>query len=224
MLKKNNPHDKFVQETLDKKDNAVSFVKNYLPEEIREVINIDSLEVKKDKFVSEELDEYYSDLLYKLDINGKDGYIYLLFEHKSYQDKDIGLQLLKYLLKIWDKKRKDDQKLPVVIPLVIYHGEQEWQVSTHFAELIDSEEEILKKYIPDFEYLLYDLSQYKDKDIIGTRELRTRLEILKYIRSKKFLDKFGNILDILAEEFDIEDIKPIVMYVDLNYSCQMKFS
>ncbi|WP_083996202.1 Rpn family recombination-promoting nuclease/putative transposase [Desulfosporosinus acididurans] len=34
----------------------------------------------------------------------KDGYLYLLFEHKSYPSPKRALQLLKYILNIWEQK------------------------------------------------------------------------------------------------------------------------
>lgn len=208
MLKMNNPHDKFIKDTLTKKENAVSFLKNYLPQEIKDKINPEDIEIEKDSFVNEELKEYFSDLLYRVNIDGKEGYIYLLFEHKSYPDKDIGLQLLEYLLHIWKSKRKQKQILPVVIPLIIYHGNQEWKISTRFSDLINTGD-TFSKYIPDFEYILYDLSQISDEDIIGTDELRARLLLLRYIRRNDFIDKFTQIL----EEYDINFLKPLVIYV-----------
>ncbi|WP_422674112.1 Rpn family recombination-promoting nuclease/putative transposase [Caldifermentibacillus hisashii] len=36
----------------------------------------------------------------------KYGYLYFLFEHKSYPDKGISLQLLKYMVEIWEAKIK----------------------------------------------------------------------------------------------------------------------
>ncbi|WP_133514341.1 Rpn family recombination-promoting nuclease/putative transposase [Halanaerobium saccharolyticum] len=41
-----------------------------------------------------------------------------LIEHKSYPDKEVSLQLLKYITKIWDLylKQNNSGKLPVVLP------------------------------------------------------------------------------------------------------------
>ena len=92
-----NPHDRFFKETLSVKENARSFLENYLPDEIRAITQIESLEIEKDSFVTEELRDYYSDLLYNVKFSDREGYIYLLFEHKSYGEKLIGLQLLEYI-------------------------------------------------------------------------------------------------------------------------------
>ncbi|MCB8818113.1 Rpn family recombination-promoting nuclease/putative transposase [Desulfosporosinus shakirovi] len=47
----------------------------------------------------------FSDLLFQTKINHKDGYLYLLFEHKSYPSPKIALQLyLSWLLISWKTK------------------------------------------------------------------------------------------------------------------------
>ena len=47
MKKLNNPHDKFLKETLSRKENAVGFIQNYLPQEIVTMIDLDILKLKK---------------------------------------------------------------------------------------------------------------------------------------------------------------------------------
>ena len=68
MGKLKNPHDRFFKETLSIKENARSFLESYLPDKVSNVIEVDSLEIEKDSFVSEDLRDYYSDLLYKVKV------------------------------------------------------------------------------------------------------------------------------------------------------------
>jgi len=67
----NHPHDKFFKEILGQRENAQDFFLNYLPDRIRALINLDSLEICKDSFIEKELNEYFSDLLYRLKLSGK---------------------------------------------------------------------------------------------------------------------------------------------------------
>ena len=101
----NNPHDKFFKETMSDLATAQDFMKNYLPKEILEIINLDVLTLEKDSNIDEELEEQFSDLLFKTTIHGKEAYIYFLFEHKSYLSPRIALQLLKSMVKILDQKK-----------------------------------------------------------------------------------------------------------------------
>ena len=176
MKKLNNPHDKFLKETLSRKENAVGFIQNYLPQEIVAMIDLDNIKIEKDSYITKNLQEYFTDLLYKVIIKGEESYIYVLFEHKSYPDKLIGLQLLEYLIQCWRTKAKQKQALPLVIPLVIYHGKTNWNIGLRFSEIIEPIDNSLRKYIPDFEYILYDLSKYSDDEIVGTEELKVMLK------------------------------------------------
>ena len=82
-MKIQNPHDKFFKETFGRVDVARDFLNNYLPQNIVDIIDTDTLEPQKDSFINEELQESFSDLLFKARINKREGYLYFLFEHKS---------------------------------------------------------------------------------------------------------------------------------------------
>ncbi|BDU51340.1 Rpn family recombination-promoting nuclease/putative transposase [Haliovirga abyssi] len=207
-----NPHDKYVKEILTKKDNAKSFLENYLGKDIYELINLEELEIEKDSYVTEELQEYFTDLLYKVKISGEESYIYFLFEHKSYPDKLIMLQLLEYMLKIWKSKMKQKEKLPIILPLVIYHGKKVWNIEEKFSDMLKLKDDKLKKYIPDFQYMLYDLSKYKDSEIVGVSELKAMMKLLKYIYSSDLLIELPTILKLLSNS-NIDAIKSITIYL-----------
>lgn len=142
----NKPHDKFFKETLSNIENSRSFMENYLPSEILNIVDLDNLTVEKDSYIDEELEEYFSDILFKTNINQKEGYIYFLFEHKSYISDTISLQLLKYILKIWEQKFKKEKqkKLPLIIPMVIYHGENKWNIAKELTDMIEGVAELPK--------------------------------------------------------------------------------
>ena len=95
------PHDKLFREIYSHKAEAQSFLDNYLPPDVRELLELDSVEIRKDSFIDDELRAYYSDLLYMVRLRGEPAYIYVLFEHKSYSERLIHLQLFEYMAKIW---------------------------------------------------------------------------------------------------------------------------
>jgi len=118
----NNPHDKFFRESFGRKDIAKSFIKEYLPQDLCKSLELKSLEISKDSYVDKEMSEHFSDIVYKINILGKSSFIYLLFEHKSYDDKLVHFQLLRNMVKIWEmfiKQNSKTGKLPQIIPLLI---------------------------------------------------------------------------------------------------------
>ncbi|MGY4687828.1 Rpn family recombination-promoting nuclease/putative transposase [Petrotoga sp. DB-2] len=167
---------------------AQNFLENYLPTEITKVLDLNYLTKEDKSYVDEDLKESHSDMLYKTRINGKDGYIYILFEHKSYNDPRVLLQLLKYILRIWEEKyNTKTNKLPIIIPLVIYNGENKWNIETKLINLIEGIEElpeIMKQYIPTYQYEIYDFSPEEKLGIVGLANLKAILQTTRVARVK----------------------------------------
>ena len=206
------PHDKFFKETMSKLEVTESFLENYLPEQIKALINFEKLKLEKDTFIDETLKETYADLLFKTDINGREGYIYFLFEHKSYISKTVAFQLLKYMTAIWEAKITEENQgeLPIIIPLIFYQGKEKWNIGNSFGEIIKGYGELppdIKKYIPDFEYLLYDISKYKDEDIKGIAYLQSYITIIRdiFVDGKDFLESLFRAIEYLKELENQED-------------------
>ena len=218
-MKIQNPHDKFFKETFSKVSVAKDFLNNYLPQSIMNVIDIDTLEPQKDSFINEELEEGFSDLLFKVNINKREGYFYFLFEHKSYASKDIAFQLLKYMIEIWETKIKKEgtNELPIIIPLVIYHGKDNWNIKTTLGEMINGYEELpkdIKKYVPNYEYLLYDISRYTDEEIKGEAQLRIILNVFRDIFTKNSRGLQESILEAVEYLVELEDKQSGIEYFE----------
>ena len=97
-----NPHDKVFREVYSNKENARSLLADKLPDNVLKLVDLNTLEISKDSFIEKDLADYYSDILYRVDLTGgSQGVIYVLFEHKSYYDKYVHLQVLEYMVKIW---------------------------------------------------------------------------------------------------------------------------
>ncbi len=145
----NNPHDKFFKASFGRVDLARDFLKNYLPGEIDEVIDYRKMQLKNNTFIDEKLANYYSDLLYQTSIEGEDAYLYFLFEHKSYLDRWAVLQLLNYMLRIWlkEKAKSNPCKLPIIIPILFYHGKRSSNIKMNFREYFNNNEQF-ERFIP----------------------------------------------------------------------------
>lgn len=183
-------HDKYYKETFGNVAIAGEFIQKHLPKSITDLIEMHTLEVQKDSFIDQEMEEIHADLLFKARVNKEEGYIYFLFEHKSYKDKSTALQLLKYMVGIWESKLRKEklESLPLIIPLVIYHGEEKWEIKTQLGDWIGGYEELpgeVKKYVPDYQYLLYDFSQYGDEEIEDITMLNLTIRMLRDIRKAR---------------------------------------
>ena len=85
--------------------------------------------------------------------------LYVLLEHQSSPDRRIRLRVLNYCVQVWERWRqthKDERRLPLIVPLVLYHGAQPWQHEREFAELF-TDAVPQWRWVPRFEHLLVDL-------------------------------------------------------------------
>jgi hypothetical protein len=65
----------------------------------------------------------------------------------------VALQLLTYMVRIWNQKvnKENQTHIPVIIPMVICHGETKWKIESMFSDLIlnfDTLPEEVKQLIP----------------------------------------------------------------------------
>jgi predicted transposase/invertase (TIGR01784 family) len=176
-------HDEVVKEFLSDNETAKSFFTEYLSPEIVKNLNFNTLHICKDTFLNKKLAKYFSDILYQVNLNNINIFIYLLIDHKSREEGFMGFQFLKYMVRIWElylKQNKGAKTLPVIIPLVIYHGPKKWEVDTRFTSFFNAPG-YLEEYIPDFNYKLYDISHVPDEEIKGAVLLRILFMTLKYV-------------------------------------------
>ncbi|MDX9965118.1 Rpn family recombination-promoting nuclease/putative transposase [Desulfobacter postgatei] len=126
------------------------------------------------------------------------------------------------MIKIWRLGFKQSKalKLPIVIPLVLYHGTQKWTVDRRFSSLFEGPVDKLAGYTPDFEFILYDLSQYTDDQIKGTIMARVAMLLLKHIFEPDIADLLPNIFmllkDLSEQETGLKYFESLIRYLFSN--------
>lgn len=198
-----NLHDKFFRETFAEPSMMTEFLRNYLPPEFAAMLDWQRLEVSKDTFVDEDLSEHFSDLLCQIGLkDGKAVFVYILVEHKSSPAPWVALQLLRYMLKIWAQvPLRRNTYLPVIFPLVFYHGKQRWNVARHFNALFDPQVlERVSRFVPDFEYFLCDVSLHSPTTIQGDGSLQAALMALRSVFDDESFEWLVRLAKLLAED------------------------
>ena len=59
-----NKHDKIIRETYSRPDIAKAYFREFLPVNLKASIDVDSMTIVKGTYITEELEEYFSDLLF----------------------------------------------------------------------------------------------------------------------------------------------------------------
>jgi len=201
-----NPHDTFIKRIFANKDDEIAFFRGTLPSEVIEILDIVNLEQTKESFLPKNQSHSITDILWKIPTkSGKEIYTYLLFEHKSYHDPNIFLQLLGYMVQIYLWQKGNGKELVPVIPFVFYHGEKKWDLGLSFKEQFIKNKDIqkLSHYIPDFFIEVFELEKTDVKKKFNQLTLRIFLELIQKIRAD--VDDFRPVfLGILKELSQVE--------------------
>ena len=200
MANKNSDHDKLFKITMAKPETVKEFLENYLPKEIKSVVNLKTLQLQKDSFIDNNLKGHYTDLLYSVDFHKTRGYIYILFEHLSNPDKMAAFRLWKYATHVMENHLKQNRKnkLPLIYPIVIYTGTKNYSSSESIFDLFENKELAKKIFLGP--YKLINLQNISDEEL----QNQIRFGLMAKIFKNMLLDPL----------IIIEKIKPNLMQID----------
>jgi len=176
-------HDKFFKATLGRTGSFSSLLRGFLPTEIVRDLDFDSLCPVPTESVEDSLDRSFMDLAFSARLSGTETRIYLLVEHKSSPDSETFLQLLRYMLALWTRDRKDGRPLTTILPLVFHHGKRRWNLPRRFADFMKTPE-VLRSIALDFAPEVLDVGPIPDEKIreaIGDLDTLVPILALKHI-------------------------------------------
>jgi predicted transposase/invertase (TIGR01784 family) len=173
-----NIYDNFFRKVFSETANVETFLEAELPRELYQQLDLAELALDPTSYISEAYKESLSDLVVKCrtKADGTPVDIYILFEHKSHQDKKVLRQLLRYMYLMWEKDGDAKKPLRVIIPLVFYHGKDPWQIPTQFVQQFPVADE-LKRFLLNFEYVLFDANQW-DWESESSQPLKQNIYLL----------------------------------------------
>jgi predicted transposase/invertase (TIGR01784 family) len=77
-----NPHDRFFREVFSRLELSREFLSKQLPEAIAASLDFSTLDLRPGSFLDEELQQYFSDLLFRVNLQtGRPAYVYILAPH-----------------------------------------------------------------------------------------------------------------------------------------------
>jgi hypothetical protein len=92
-------------------------------------------------------------------IDGREAFVYVLLEHQSTVDDNMGFRLLRYEVRIWERWQADHPgvvKLPVIVSVVLHHSETGRPFGTSFEEQLDADPATLAAagpHVPRFRFI-----------------------------------------------------------------------
>ena len=151
-------------------------IRGFVPGPWIERLDFSSLEAVREAHPRDEIGVRYDDMIWRLrwQDSGSWIYVYLLLEFQSTDEPFMAVRVLDYdgglyrqLARVLKLKRGD--KLPLVLPVVLYRGEQTWTAPEEVFDLIASAPAEIEPYLPHLRYLLLDANAFPVNQLEGMR-------------------------------------------------------
>ncbi|WP_257459471.1 Rpn family recombination-promoting nuclease/putative transposase [Archangium lipolyticum] len=224
------PHDLLARYTFSHPERAAAELRAVLPAHVVSEVDWASLRRESGSVVDPELRETESDLLFSARLRtGQPLLFYVLLEHQSTVDGWMALRMLRYVVRLvehWRQQHPESAVLPVILPLVMYHGpEGAWTAPRRVEDLFDlpeGEEEGARwrALVPRFEYLLDDLTAERAEALMarpGPPLARLVLLVLRYGRTGELAGRLPDwtalMAQVLASPNGQEELVMVVRYL-----------
>jgi hypothetical protein len=201
------PHDRLVNLTLQQIEAARSLIANHLPYELVQHLKLHTLAAVDTSLIDRNLRRRFADRLFSVEVSEeivsslamrtKYVYVLVLIDHKSTDDSEVLVQMLGYILRIWENALANNQPLVPILPWVLYNGVGPWRASRSLAERIPVPES-WKRYVPALELPILDIGRMEDAAMVGEPILHAALKLLKYGRQADLEVTLRSLFEMLA--------------------------
>ena len=119
------PHDLLVEATLSNPQALQDFANIYLPKQVLEKMDTNSLELTNKSYVSADMKEFHDDVVFAFTLKEHTGYAFCIIEHPSTPDRMLPLRFIQYqinLIEDYLKEKPEGTKWPIIIPICPYHN------------------------------------------------------------------------------------------------------
>lgn len=196
------PHDKGYKKSLSRPTEFLHFLKKYVMADWMMELEESDLVLCDKEMLERDYEGKEADLLYRVNMpDGREAFIFILQELQSYVDYTMIFRILVYvvntLVKYFldkDKNVREQAKfrLPAMVPIVFYNGQDRWTAARSLREYQNSGD-IFGDHILNLQYYLVDLSEIEEEYILSTNTVldnimycdkyRKRLELAGAIRT-----------------------------------------
>ncbi len=197
--------DALFKSVLEDKIAATEFLEAYLPDNVKNMLDLSTIAIERESYVDDDLKRRLSDIVYSIKHkeNPKEkAFIYCLAEHQSAPDYWIALRLFKYMLLLCERHKKKKDKLPLVVPLVVYNGKTEYTAPKSFWELFNNPD--MAKSIMSDNYQLIDLQAMSDDEIKSKPHIGMFNFFMKHIHQQNMLELWQQFLTEFTQSILID--------------------
>lgn len=192
------PHDAVFKKIMSYPEMARDFLAIHLPDTLRQMCDLSTLRLESTTFIEKDLRAYYSDVLWSLKTNEGEGYIYCVIEHQSTAVPHMAFRLMRYATAAMQHHLDAGHKrLPVVIPMLFYHGEQSpYPYSLNWLDEFDDPHLARQLYTEAFP--LVDITVVPDDEIMQHRRIALLELMQKHIRDRDLMGLVDRLVALLV--------------------------
>jgi predicted transposase YdaD len=180
-------------------------LRGFVHEDWIKELDFTSLEKVNATFVADDFRERRDDLVWKVRW-GQDTvlFVYLLLEFQADVDKFMAVRVLTYLGLLYQdliksKQLAPDDKLPPVLPIVLYRGrDQRWNAPQEIHDLLGTRPAALEKYTPKLHYLLLDEGSYSESQLTSL-PLSNLVTAMFQLENSRTIEDFQRVITTLVE-------------------------
>lgn len=179
-------HDATYKELFQDPD-MVASLRQFIPLPILDKADFSTLKLLSGEYFAAGRQKRESDIVWRVNIAGAPCYMVILLEFQSADDWSMCLRMGAYSILLWQKLYKSGElrpgeKLPPLLPIVIYNGGKPWRSPVSIEEMLCLEDGTLLKYQPRQEFILLDIGRIPEAALAGQTTLASAL--FKFERSK----------------------------------------
>ena len=193
-------HDAFFIRSMSDLRVAKEVLQQHLPSDLLNALDLDAIEICKDKFHSVNLKGKITDMLYRLPLkqSTQPAYVAVLIEHQSIPQKQMPLRVLSYETAIMQQHWERHRTVPLVYTLVYYNGQQNWIYSRDLKDLIQAPPDLVARYALQ-PFQLIELNQIADQELRHYLWAGVMGLAMKHIYDRDILPALRDFIDLLQE-------------------------
>lgn len=184
---------------------CAQFLRDYIDIPMLKAVKPEDIEDVTTRYLPMFANERDSDIVKRIHVKNDETPFFLisLIEHKSNVDYNVVMQMFRYIAFIWADYEKEMEKqhegisktkgfrYPPILPILFYDGPNNWTAATKMHDRVLLSD-ILGEYIPDYRYILIQLKDYSNQELMDKENELSVIMMVDKIKDKADYDKLSD--------------------------------